>query len=393
VPLTKEQNDFLTLTGKGTPCGEFLRRYWQPVALSDELAQGGPPLPVRLLGEDLVAYRDTRGTLGLLGRRCSHRGADLAYAELEDDGIRCYYHGWLYNERGRCLDQPLEPPDSPLKDQIQHLAYPVVERAGIVFGYLGPGEAPLLPEYEFLTVPEENRRGARYLVECNFLQAAEASVDPVQKLMFERLFRGRRGTEEPFSLGGPDMRVDTEVTDFGVRLFALSRAEGGTGLEIRDFMLPCVATLSGVGIDGYSVHWHVPIDDTHHWRYVWAFRRSGPISDEEARTNGVEKIEGYRIARDLKERDANDDANFVAYAVSLAESQGPMFDRSQEHLVATDQGIVAMRALVHKGISDVEEGADPPHVIRDPAANHFSLEAREELLPPGADPRQAVKRP
>lgn len=393
MALTKEANDLLTQTGKGTLCGEFMRRYWQPIALSDEVPLGGPPLPVRLLGEELVAYRNPRGHLGLLSRRCSHRGADLAYAEIEDDGIRCYYHGWLYDTQGKCLDQPLEPPESTLKDQIQHLAYPCTERGGVVFGYLGPDEPPLLPAYEFLEVPEENRRGTRYLVECNFLQAAEASVDPVQMLMFRRLFGGEHDPSVPFTLGAKDLKVESEVTDFGMRLFAVQKADSSLGLEIRDFILPCVSTLSGVGIDGYSVHWHVPIDDTHHWRYVFAFRRGGPISDEDAQRNGVERVEGFRISKDLKEREAGT-PNFVAFAVSLAESQGRMFDRTQEHLVDTDQGIVAMRTLVHKAISDVEEGADPPHVVRDESANQFGeIQAREEKLPPSTNWRAMVAKP
>lgn len=389
VALTKQDNDLLTQTGKGTPCGDFMRRYWQPVALSDEIP-AGEPRPVKLLGEDLVAYRDTHGALGLVGRRCSHRGADLAYAEIEDEGIRCYYHGWLYDGAGKCLDQPLEPPESTLKDQIRHLAYPCIETGGVIFGYLGPDEAPLLPDYEFLQVPEENRRGARYLVECNFLQAAEASVDPVQNLMFRRLFGGEHDPSLPFTLGGKNLKVESEMTDFGIRLFAVQEAEDALGLEIRDFMLPCVSTLSGVGIDGYTVHWHVPIDDTHHWRYVFAFKRAGPITDNEAQQNGVERIEGYRISRDLKNREQGA-LNFVAFAVSLAESQGPLFDRTQEHLVETDHGIVALRTLVHKGIQDVEEGADPLHVVRDPAANIFDeIQAREEKLPPSANWRAAV---
>jgi phenylpropionate dioxygenase-like ring-hydroxylating dioxygenase large terminal subunit len=327
----------------------------------------------------------------LVGRRCSHRGADLGYAEIEGAGIRCYYHGWLYNADGRCLDQPLEPPDSPLKDQIQHLAYPCLEKGGVVFGYLGPDDPPLVPAYEFLGVPDSHRRATRYLVECNFLQAAEASVDPVQMLMFRRLFGGEGSREGPFTLGG-NIQVESELKDYGFRLVALQKADAPElGLEMRDFMLPCVSTLSGVGIDGYTVHWHVPIDDTHHWRYVFVFRRGGPITDDEAKQNGVERVEGFRISKDLKDRDEIP-ANFVAFAVSLAESQGPIFDRSQEHLVKTDEGIVRMRAMVHKAIQDVEEGADPAHVVRDERDNTFDgISARQEKLAPNADWRDVVK--
>src|SRR6266571_1553834 len=160
--LTKEQNDLLTQTGPGTPGGELLRRYWQPAGLAEELPPGGPPLPVRLLGEDLVLFRDEQGRPGLLGLHCSHRGADLSYGRLEDGGLRCLYHGWLYDVQGRCLEQPGEPAgstlrqaqDRPFHEKIRHPAYPCVEQTGIVFAYLGPGEPPLLPAYEFLSAPD-----------------------------------------------------------------------------------------------------------------------------------------------------------------------------------------------------------------------------------------------
>src|SRR5919198_3246800 len=129
--LTKEENDLLTRTGPGTPCGELLRRYWQPAALSEELPVGGAPIPIRLLGEDLVLFRDELGRPGLLGLHCAHRGADLSYGRLEDGGLRCLYHGWLYDIAGRCLEQPGEPPGSTFKDRVRQPAYPCQELAGV----------------------------------------------------------------------------------------------------------------------------------------------------------------------------------------------------------------------------------------------------------------------
>src|SRR5947209_5541621 len=145
--LTQEQNDLLTRTGPGTPGGELLRRYWQPAALAEELPPGGAPLPVRLLGEDLVLFRDDQNRIGLLGIHCSHRGADLSYGRLEDGGIRCIYHGWLYDVSGRCRQQPGEPTGSTFHERIRQIAYPCVEKAGIILAYLGPGTPPLLPDY------------------------------------------------------------------------------------------------------------------------------------------------------------------------------------------------------------------------------------------------------
>lgn len=151
--LTQEENRLVTLTGPGTPGGALMRCYWHPVALADELARNRAPIPIRVLGEELVLFRDQRGRPGLLGLYCSHRGADLSYGRIEDGGLRCLYHGWLYDIDGRCMEQPAEPPESRYKNEIRHLAYPVNERAGLLFGYMGKNEPPLLPSYEFLNAP------------------------------------------------------------------------------------------------------------------------------------------------------------------------------------------------------------------------------------------------
>ncbi|HEY3115153.1 MAG TPA: Rieske 2Fe-2S domain-containing protein [Chloroflexota bacterium] len=362
-----------------------MRRYWQPAVLSEEAPIGGPPRPVRLLGEDLVVFRDPAGQIGLLGRRCSHRGADLCYGEVEERGIRCFYHGWLYSTSGQCLEQPLEPADSQFCDSIHHLAYPCVERGGVIFGYLGPDEPPLLPDYEFLGVPEDQRRARRYLVECNYLQATEGSVDPLQLMVFNQVF-GQDADRDPSIFGPRALQVETEDSEFGVRIFAArSTASDDLAVEVRDFMLPAISTISGIGIDGYAAHWHVPIDDTHHWRYVLAFRRDGPLTEEDAERNGLATVEDYRLTFDLQDRQQTK-ANFVAYAISLAESQGPIYDRTQEHLVNTDQGLLAMRTVMHKAIQDVQEGADPLGVVRDAEQNQFAnIGAREQRITKDAD--------
>ncbi|MGH7771892.1 MAG: Rieske 2Fe-2S domain-containing protein, partial [Candidatus Binatia bacterium] len=152
--ITHEENEILIRVGPGTPMGGLLRRYWQPAALSEELPPGGPPKAVRLLAEDLVLFRDDKGRVGLLGLHCSHRGTDLSYGRQEDGGLRCVYHGWLYDIHGRCLEQPGEPDGGTSRDSIRHLAYPCKETGGLIFTYMGPGEPPLIPEYEALTVPD-----------------------------------------------------------------------------------------------------------------------------------------------------------------------------------------------------------------------------------------------
>src|SRR5690242_4212360 len=187
--LTAEQNALITHTGRGTPGGALLRAYWQPVALSEELPEGGAPLPVRLLGEDLVLFRDGEGQPGLLGLHCSHRGADLSYGRCEDGGLRCLYHGWLYDRVGRCLEQPGEPAGSDFKDKIRHLAYPCHELGGAIFAYLGEGQPPAFPAYEFLTAPEPNRWCTKFFTECNYLQANEGNIDPQHLSFLHRNFK------------------------------------------------------------------------------------------------------------------------------------------------------------------------------------------------------------
>src|SRR6266481_1176023 len=151
--MSHEQNNLITRVGPGTKCGALMRHYWHPVALADELPAERPAKAVRVLGQDFVLFRDERGRHGLLDRDCPHRGADLSYGRLEDGGLRCLYHGWLFDVGGRCLEQPGEPAGSKFRERVRQTAYPCVERAGGIFAYLGPGEPPLFPAYEFLHAP------------------------------------------------------------------------------------------------------------------------------------------------------------------------------------------------------------------------------------------------
>ncbi len=176
--LTQEQNDALTRTNLGTGGGELLRRFWQPIALSTELPVGSAPVPVGILGEELVLFRDQQNRVGLLDRHCCHRGTDLSFGRLEDGGLRCLYHGWLYDVTGRCLDQPAEPPNSTFKDKVRQTSYPVVERAGAFFCYMGPGEPPAFPNYDSFTYPEPNIHVHKLFIDCNYLQANEGNYDP-----------------------------------------------------------------------------------------------------------------------------------------------------------------------------------------------------------------------
>src|SRR5579862_8124639 len=217
--LTHEERELLIHTGPGTPCGDLMRRYWQPAALSEELPVGGAPVPVRLLGEDLVMFRDpSTQQPGLLGIHCSHRGADLSYGRLEDGGIRCIYHGWLYDIQGHCLEQPGEPTGSSFREKIQHRAYPCHEIGGVIFGYLGPAEPPLFPNYEVFRVPADQRWVLKHHHECNYLQGNEGNIDRVHVRFLHRFLVGSRYSRGPQGAVSPSSEPICEETDFGVRV-------------------------------------------------------------------------------------------------------------------------------------------------------------------------------
>ena len=177
--LTREENDLLTRVGRGTPGGELLRRYWHVVAASGELTEDKPIKPVKLLGEDLVAYKDKHGRYGLVGEQCPHRMASLAFGRVDEEGIRCPYHGWKFDSAGNCLEQPAEPPERAFKEKIRHKAYPIEKLGGLLFGYLGAEPTPLLPRWDVLAWANGKRSiEIHELLRCNWLQPTENSVDP-----------------------------------------------------------------------------------------------------------------------------------------------------------------------------------------------------------------------
>ncbi|MGH8546813.1 MAG: Rieske 2Fe-2S domain-containing protein, partial [Gammaproteobacteria bacterium] len=240
----------LTQSDPKTPAGELLRRYWQPVALSEELPQGAAPRAVTVMGEELVLFRDDQGRPGLLGLHCSHRGTDLSYGRVENGGLRCLYHGWLYDIHGRVLQQPGEPGGGAQRDAICHLAYPCQEAGGVVFTYMGPGAPPLLPNYEFLTVPEPQRTVAKIFYRCNYLQGNEGNIDPVHlsflhqylnesQVVHKRIVPGTEATDN--ALLGEDIAptIEVEVMDYGLRIYTIRGARSARSyLRITNFIMP-----------------------------------------------------------------------------------------------------------------------------------------------------------
>lgn len=422
--LTQEENDLLTQTGPGTACGELLRRYWQPAALSAELPPGGAPLPVRLMSEDLVLFRDDQGRPGLVDIHCPHRGADLSYGRLEDGGIRCIYHGWLFDLQGRCLDMPGEPGGGEHRDSIRLRAYPCQEQAGIIFAYLGRGDPPLLPAYEILTVPEEHRFVCKVFSECNYLQGNEGNIDPVHLSFLHRIMddslamSGRpsqysrvRGSEGPINklLGetlAPTIEVD--IKDFGLRIYTWRPVGNDKAyLRVSNFVMPNLSAVPGETQGaGYLMNWHVPIDDEHHWKYMIVFSREAPLNNEKFRQRyGAEITSSYHALRTKANRYLQDREEmkattysglgsfFPAHDLYATESQGPIQDRTRENLVSSDKAIVGARKLLIKAMEDVREGRDPRHIVRNAGSNAFQhMVVLSEVLSSSTDYREHTRR-
>jgi len=399
--MTREENELLTQVGRGKPAGELLRRYWQPIALGEELAPDGPPKPVRILGEDLVLFRNDHGKIGLMDIHCAHRGADLSYGRVEDGGLRCIYHGWLYDLEGRCLDQPGEPEGGRNCGSIRNKAYPCLEKAGLVFAYLGPGEPPLLPAYEILDVPDDQRFTHKVYSECSYLQANEGNIDPVHLSFLHRIFdedlagRGRpsryttvRGSNDsPNQLCGENLapNLDLELEDFGVRIYSCRPVDEKAYLRVSNFVMPNLCAVPGETQGaGYLVNWHVPIDDGHHWKFMIVFSRKEPLNQQRFRERYTSEVladyqprrrAANRYGQDREEQKTRSYTGmgsfFPGHDLYATESQGPIQNRTQEHLVTSDIAIVAARKQLFRGIQDVTEGRDPQHVIRDPRKNRF----------------------
>ncbi len=410
--LTKEENDLVTQTGPGTPCGRLLRSYWQPAALSEELPPGAPPLPLRLFSEDLVMFRDEDGRIGLLDLHCSHRATDLSYGRIEDGGLRCVYHGWLYDVNGKCLQTPAEPPGSHLKEFVRHKAYPCLEKGGIIFTYMGEGEPPLLPNYEVLSAPDENRFVTKHFHECNYLQGLEGSQDGTHVRFLHRFLRTDTGAKQledhPKALGkGEDASfrepppdeyfgvVRVEENDFSVWAYL------GSGVGGPEYTFPSLCLTNGGAQsagDGYLIYWRVPIDDTHNWLFAMSFKRSGPIpEDHRYKRSWSMMTPDYHFIRNQRNRYLQDREEqktstftgmgsvFVVQDALANETQGPIQDRTKEMLGVPDMSIAAWRRMLLRAIRTMQEGGDPPGQIRDPRVNEVDPIFLKRNAPPTDD--------
>jgi 5,5'-dehydrodivanillate O-demethylase len=366
--ISTERNELLTQTSAGTPMGDLLRRYWWPIAGASELP-AGKAKPVRLMGEDLALYRDGDGGLGLVQRNCPHRNTDLSLGIVERCGLRCSYHGWMFDRDGNCVEQPYEDaalPDRRMKDNIKVTAYPAREHAGVIFAYLGPVPAPEIPDWEFFNWAHGWKQIVISEIPCNWFQCQENSIDPVHfEWMHDNWGKRLRGDQSPY--GPKHLRVGFDEFEHG---FVYRRVKEDTDEQNPLWTVGRVCLWPNALYTGEHVEWRVPIDDENTLSVTWQFNRV-PKEQEPYVQNEIPTWHGPITNPDgswINTHVMNQD--FIAWV-----GQGRISDRTKEHLGPSDQGILMIRRRFMEDIERVQGGADPKAVIRDPAA------ARDIALP------------
>jgi phthalate 4,5-dioxygenase len=401
--LSREDNELITQTSSGTPMGNLMRRYWIPALLSEEIpAPDCPPVRVKILSEELVAFRDTQGRIGLIGEHCAHRGTSLFFGRNEECGLRCIYHGWKYDVEGNVLETPAEPTSSDFRHKLRHAAYPTREANGVIYAYLGPPEKmPSFPNYEWTQVPLEYTYVTKCLLECNYLQGLEGECDSSHLSFLHRAFTDERN--QPLYKSDTAPFYETEDTDFGVRLVATRKNNDRQYIRFSAFVMPvygCVPAGRPTNeLEGYEIHTYVPADDRHCWRYDIGFRRDRAVREEEVHRRKQIKPDYTRIrnaANDyLQDRVMQKSVNFTGiedflnHDACATESMGAIFDRSQEHLGVSDKAVIAVRRFLINTVKELQNGKEPPHLVQDAKANWFPhVDCFACLLPPDVSWRQ-----
>jgi phenylpropionate dioxygenase-like ring-hydroxylating dioxygenase large terminal subunit len=390
--LSAADNELLTRTGAGTPMGALFRHFWLPVALSQELpAPDGPPLRLRVLGEELIAFRDTEGRVGVLDPRCPHRGASLFFGRNEECGLRCAYHGWKFDVEGRCVDLPTLPPESGFRTRVRAGAHPTREWGDLVWAYLGPGPAPALPELEFAVLPAAHRFVSKKLQQCNWAQACEGALDTAH---FSFLHMPVWSAEAAVDAAVGRSSVDRERTrwmrddprpefevlrhDVGFVAGAARKADGDDRYwRIAQYMLPSHA-LAPNALPGENIHgqtW-VPISDEACWVYCYTWNPDRPLTEAEragyraGRTVHAavdarwvplrNRDNDYLIDReDQKRRTFTGIQGVSEQDAMIQDSQGFIADRTREHLGPTDAAVIEFRRQILEAARALQAGVQP----------------------------------
>lgn len=368
---TKEMNERLTRVGPGTPMGKLLRYYWWPIAGSAELLEN-PVKPITLLGENLALFKDRQARIGLIGQRCAHRRFDLQYGIPEQGGLRCPYHGWMYDQTGQCIQQPAEPEDSHFKDRVKIPAYPVQELGGLIFAYLGPQPAPLLPLWDLYAMENSLKTIAWEVVPCNWLQCTENSADPVHTEWlhshFQRYVLERQGKPVPTGDIAHHLRIGFERHPYGLvkRRFSTGDPEDSSEWKYGHLLIfPDKVRLAGSGTsESYQVR--VPMDDERTWHmcYNVSFVPGAQVPEQDV-------IPVYRGPMY-----AEDGSLIMDYTLGQDMlgwwSQGKIVDRTQEKLGQSDKGVILFRKMLKEQMEIVEAGGEPTiNVFRDPIENEY----------------------
>ena len=417
--MTRDENETLTRTDPGTPMGGVMRRYWLPALLASELPEPDcPPVRVRLLGEELVAFRNTGGKVGLLSEFCPHRLTSMFFGRNEEGGLRCVYHGWKFDTGGNCLDMMNEPPGSDYPSKIKTTSYPIVEMGGLIWAYLGPAEKqPPQPKFEWTQVPESHRLVTKNWQECNWLQALEGGIDTAHAPILHR--RITEHTNRPgigvntSLLKGEAPKLEVDRTDYGYRYAGL-RDMGDNQNRIRayHYVMPSHQFRPlQFGLQGQDSrpliagHVWVPMDDENCMVYNWMYNYEGEPLSEEDREHETELGRGPNdILPDFRTRrnKANDwmiDREVQKYETftgiegintqdqAIQESMGPIVDRSGESLANSDMAIVIARRMLLDAASTVADGGDPPGS----GDSYYNVRAIDSILPKEADWKEVLE--
>ncbi len=386
--MKPEEHELLSRTGPGTPMGNLLRRYWLPALLSREVEINGAPVRVRLLGEDLIAFRNSEGRVGLLHEHCAHRGASLFFGKNAECGLRCWYHGWKYDVDGNCVDMPNEPPQTQFKEKVKQPAYPCIERNGVVMAYLGPADKkPALPDLEWLNVPAENVYVSKRYQDCHWLQGMEGDIDSSHLGFLHGIEAMKKATEHDMSISqdfvaqGTHPKLEIVQKPMGIVQGARRDADADHHYwRIGAWLMPCFTILPAFpGDAALGGHAWVPVDDNKVWAFGVSWHPKRALTQQElswfheGTPTGIHStmIPGTFIAKRNKSNlYADPDAPpakqpwqritiFQDQDTAITESIGASFDRSRENLGTTDVVIIHARRRLMAAARELAQGKDP----------------------------------
>ena len=378
--MKKEQSDLLTQTGPGTIMGDLFRRYWLPALLAEEIAlPDGAPVRLQLLSEKMLAFRDSNGQLGVIDEFCAHRGVSLWFGRNEEGGIRCPYHGWKYDINGQCMEVPSEAVESGFCERIKLKSYPLVERGGVVWIYMGPPELqPPLPEWEFATVPARQSFTTKRIQECNWLQAMEGGIDSSHvsflhsgALNRDPLFVGSKGNQ--YNLNDLKPVFEVVPTDGGLYIGARRNAEQGHYYwRITPWVMPSFTMIAPRADHPVHGHFWVPIDDENNWAWSFDYHPTRDLTHDEVQAmkggSGIHVQYVPGTFRPLQNKDndymmdraAQKAGIHYSGIVGIAMQDASLQESTRENLVSTDNGIIMARQLLMKTAKALAEKGEAP---------------------------------